>query len=290
MKHGMILAGASAALVLSVLPVHAQSSCGSYDFASPYAEAFLAGEPFDGAQQAAELITTMADGACHQTQLLDRLEAALGPVAGYKAAATSQGAQQQLGLDGPVLGVLYRDMLANDGATIAIDSGARMIFELDFLARVGSASINDATNRTEALAAVDAFVPFIELGDIMVPKGAAITGPLLQAMNAGARAGVVGAPVPAASLSEERLALVSGTLSQDGTVLAEAPATALLGHPLDAVLWIVDAAKGRGMTLKEGDLLSLGSLGRFQLASPGAITASYDGLGEEPVTVSVTLE
>ena len=267
-----------------------QTSCGGHDFAGPYADAFLAGKPFSDAGRASETILTMADAVCHHDVLLKRLADALGPVVGYKAAATSPGAQKQLGLDAPVLGVLYQDMLREDGATVAIDEGARLIFELDLMARVGDESLNAATTREDAFAGIDAFVPFVELGDLMVPMGEPINGQLLQAMNAGARLGVTGTPIPLEGLSEDAIAEATGTLKKDGTVVAQAPATALLGHPLDAVLWIVDAADKRGLRLKKGDLLSLGSLGRFQMATPGKIEATYEGFSAEPATVQLTLE
>jgi 2-keto-4-pentenoate hydratase len=279
-----------AALALTAATLRAEASCGTYDFASAYAADFFAARPFADAPRAAELIRTLPDGACHQDQLLKLMEAELGPVVGYKAAATSPGAQQQLGLTAPVLGVLYEEMIRPDGSTVKVSEGARLIFELDLLARVGSAAINDATTRAEALAAIDAFVPFVELGDLMVPKGAAVTGPLVQAMNAGGRLGVAGTPIPSDGLDEDALAAAAGRLTVNGAVVAEAQASALLGHPLDAVLWIVAAAKARGMTLKEGDVLSLGSMGRFQQAAPGAIEATYTGIAAEPATVRLTLE
>jgi len=267
----------------------AQISCGSFGFAQPFAGAFLDGKPYADAAKAGQTITSIADGACHQDQLLKVLASHLGPVAGYKAAATSAGAQKQLGLDGPVLGVLFTDMMRQSGSTVALTDGARLIFELDLLVRVADPALIDATTREEALAGIDAVLPFIELGDLMVPKGAAVTGPLLQAMNAGARMGVAGDPVPLGGLDADGLAAITGVLAKDGAVVAEAPATALLGHPLDAVLWIAKAAKARGMTFKEGDVLSLGSLGPFQLAAAGTVVARYtiDGKTAE---VSVTFE
>lgn len=279
------------ALVLTLFAgrAEAQISCGSFDFAEPFAGAFLEGKPYADAVKAGETITTLADGACHQDRLLKSLESHLGPVAGYKAAATSAGAQKQLGLDAPVLGVLYADMLRESGATVALTEGARLIFELDLLARVADPALIDATTREEALAGIDAVIPFIELGDLMVPKGAAITGPLLQAMNAGARLGVVGEPIPLDGLDADALAAITGKLEKDGAVVAEAPATALLGHPLDAVLWIAKTAKARGFTFKAGDVLSLGSLGPFQLAAAGEVRALYDIAGQS-AEVSVTLK
>ncbi len=295
MRFGWCLAAAvmlapCAALVLTPGTASAQISCGQYDFAGPYNSAFTEGETFADAARAAETIMTMADGACHQDKLLALMAETHGDVVGYKAAATSPGAQKQLGLDGPVLGVLFEDMVLKDGATVPVSAGARMIFELDLLARVGDPALADATTREEALAGIDAFLPFIELGDLMTPKGVTVTGPLLQAMNAGGRLGVAGAPISTEGMTVESLETASGVLSGNGTVLAEAPATSLLGHPLDAVLWIAKTTKARGMALKKGDVLSLGSMGRFQTATPGAVTAEYTGFGPEKASVSVTLE
>lgn len=281
---------AAAALAASVTAGVAQTSCGQFDFPGGFSAAWSAGEPYANAAKAAETITSMADARCHQDRLVAALATTEGPPVGYKAAATSPGAQKQLGLETPVLGILLRDMLHEDGAHVQLRSGARLILELDLLARVGNPAINAATTRAEALDALDAVIPFIEIGDLMVPKGVQVTGPLLQAMNAGARAGVVGEPVPIGTMSEDDLSAVSGKLMLNGAVVAQAPATQLLGHPLDAVLWIVDAARARGIVLQEGDLLSLGSMGPFQLAAPGEIRAVYAGLAEGEVEVSATLE
>ncbi|MEM9220946.1 MAG: hydratase [Pseudomonadota bacterium] len=270
-------------------PVSAQTSCGQYNFAVPFAAAFLAGEPFEEASKAAETITTIADGACHQDALLKALKPQLGEVVGYKAAATSEGAQKQLGLDGPVLGIFLEKMLLDSGATVKVDDGARLIFELDLLVRVADPALGEAQTREEALAGIDAVIPFIELGDLMAAKGAAITGPLVQAMNAGARFGIVGEPIATTGMTAESLAGSSGQLLLDGAVVAEAPATALLGHPLDAVLWVAQATNSRGMALKKGDVLSLGSLGRFQLAAPGVVDATYE-FGDLKGAANVTLE
>lgn len=284
-----ISVGAGLAL-MAVTSANAQISCGQYDFPAGYKDAFVAGEPLADAENAAEIISTMPDGVCHQDQVVEALSQILGPVVGYKAAATSAPAQTALKLDGPVLGVLLRNMILPDGATVAIDDGARLVVELDLIARIGSSKINEANTPEEALAGIDVFLPFIELGDLMVPKGAAMTGPLLAAMNAGARYGVLGKPIPATTLSMDDLAGVSGTLSRDGGVVSEAGATALLGHPANAIHWIVEQTRARGVTLEPGALLSLGSLGPFQLATPGTFTATYTGFGDEPVSVTATLE
>lgn len=279
-------------VLLAVLPLvattglaHAQA-CDPAAFATPYAETFLAGDTFVPAAAP----ETMDEGACQQDALVATLTERLGPVVGYKAAATSPAAQQQLGLSEPILGVLTRDMLLADGATVAIADGGRMIFELDLLARVGPDGVAGATDQIGALAAIDAFIPFVELGDLMLPEGTPLSGPLLQAMNAGARLGVMGEPQPRGDMTPEDAEVIAGRLMLNGEVVAEAQATALLGHPLDAVLWILRAADARGIEIKPGDVLSLGGMGRLQPAVPGEVSARYSGFGLEEVTVGVTLE
>ena len=260
-------------------------ACDPQAFAAPYAAAYLARQTFAPAAPP----VNMAEGICQQDALLPLIEKRLGPVVGYKAAATSLQAQAQLGLTEPVLGVLTRDMLRPDGATVAVTDGARLIVELDLLARVGPDGVDGVSDRVSALDAIDAFVPFVELGDLMLPDGTPMDGPLLQAMNGGARLGVMGAPVPRGDMTPEDLEVVAGALTLDGDTVAEAPATALLGHPLDAVLWIVNAAKKRGIAIHPGDVLSLGSMGRFVPARPAAVTATYKGLDLDDVSVHLTL-
>ena len=102
---------AAAALAASVTAGVAQTSCGQFDFPGGFSAAWSAGEPYANAAKAAETITSMADARCHQDRLVAALATTEGPPVGYKAAATSPGAQKQLGLETPVLGILLRDML-----------------------------------------------------------------------------------------------------------------------------------------------------------------------------------
>lgn len=295
--RGVAAAGLFALVLAAFAPAGAaaQSSCGSYDFATPFAAAFFAAKPLEEAQRASEVILGQPDARCHQERVIAALEPALGGRAGYKAAATSPRAQEMLGLDGPVLGVLFADMLLPSGSTVSAAAGARLIFEQDLMVRVADPAINRARTREEALAHLDAVVPMIELGDLMVPRGTRMTGPLLQAMNAGARQAVVGEPIPLPpdETAADALAGISATLTRNGATLATATGEALLGHPLDAVLFIVEQARARGWTLEAGDLLSLGAMSGLEPAAAGdVVTARYAGIpgADGPVELSVTFE
>ena len=287
------LAVAGLALMTTVSGAMAQSTCGQYDFVTPFVEAWLAAKEFAGAQDAVEKIKTVSDGACHQQMVVERLEEALGGRAGYKAAATGALTQKQLGIDRPLLGVLFSDGILKSGATVTAKDGVRPVVELDLAVRVASEAINEAETREEVLAAIDAFVPFIEVSDLPVPRGVKVNGGLFQAMNVGARLGIAGDPVAVMS-DEATIERLGGLTAQlrDGadTVLVEGDGSALSGHPLDAVLFIVKEAKARNWRIKEGDLLSLGSFGRVtEFAAGQRLTAVYEGLGDTATRVTVTL-
>jgi 2-keto-4-pentenoate hydratase len=72
-------------------------------------------------------------------------------------------------------------------------------------------------------------------------------------------------------------------LDLDGKELDSAKGSAILGHPLNAVLWLVKDLNDSGIALKKGDLLSLGSFSRLLPPKPGTgATLVYEGLPGNP--------
>ena len=176
--------------------------------------------------------------------------------------------------------------------------------------RVGSASINQATTREEALAALESVIPFIELPDLMFAPGVELAATDLIAVNVGARLGVMGEEIflessdGSSSLDNRDWMEVLGNIEVDmvagsadeiaqggGEAIASGNSQALLGHPLDAVLWLVEDVKRSGQCLRPGDLLSLGSItAPMPVTSGQTIEARYHGLAENAITVQVTFE
>jgi 2-keto-4-pentenoate hydratase len=70
-----------------------------------------------------------------------------------------------------------------------------------------------------------------------------------------------------------------------GAALAEGRGSDLLGHPLQAVVWLAGALAAEGLKLKPGDLVSLGSFSPLLPPRSGSgILVTYEGL---PGKVSV---
>ena len=242
---------------------------------------------------------TDADAACARAKFQQRLAGKYGPLIGYKAGLTNPAVQKRFAYDKPVWGALYTDMMLPSGAVVDAGFGARPLFEADLLVRVKSTAINSARTPADVMANIDQVIPFIELPDLMVetPAPPKFTGVGISAINVGARLGVRGTPiaVPADAAGQARMLgqlrdmnvrLVDGT----GAELGKGKGSDVLGHPLNAVVWLAEALRAQGLAMQPGQVISLGSFSPLVPAKAGVKgTVHYDGLaGAQPVTVSFT--
>jgi 2-keto-4-pentenoate hydratase len=154
-------------------------------------------------------------------------------------------------------------MLLEDNAELALDYAARPAVEADLLVRVRDPNINEAKTDLELLAGLGEVIPFIELADLLLLPGASNDLRTLTALNAGARTGVVGTPVAltADQATLDRLGSFTVRLEDEkGRLYGAGRGADLLGHPIHVVRWMRDALRARGDRLREGDVLSLGTL------------------------------
>lgn len=229
---------------------------------------------------------SMADGECGRRRLTERIEAIDNRIIGYKAGLTSRAAQERMGVASPVRGVLFEKMMLKDGADVPARFGARPVYEADLLVVVKDAAIQQAKTHLDALRSLSMVVPFIELPDLVVADGEKLSAPLIVSLNVGARLGVAGKGVPvlatpgfADALADMRVVMTD----QNGAELANARGSAILDHPLNAVLWLVQDLERSGVKLKPGDVLSLGSFTAPMSPRPGlVVTVRYEGLPGNP--------
>lgn len=235
-----------------------------------------------------------AEASCTRARFNAQLAQKLGPVIGYKAGLTNPAVQKRFNANEPVWGKLYQGMLLADGATVDAAFGSRPLFESDLLVRVNSEAINQATTPMEVLAAIDQVIPFIELPDLVVTPATPLNGLSIGAINVGARMGVTGAPVAVPVTRGERYALHDAlrdmvvTLSDGGgATLGQGKGSDVLGHPLNAVVFLAQALAKEGLAMKPGELISLGSFSPLLPPKPGQkVVVRYDGLtGAQPVSV-----
>jgi 2-keto-4-pentenoate hydratase len=93
-------------------------------------------------------VTDMADAVCARDRLVEKLRQSQGKVVGYKAGLTAKATQERFGASAPVAGILLEKMIVNDGATVPVNFGARVVWEADMLLVVKDDGINAANCRT----------------------------------------------------------------------------------------------------------------------------------------------
>ena len=280
----------STILAMLVFGGNAQAACLTDEQVVLLAEHYAAKTPADTMEGLSD-----ADGACSRAKFNAILAKQFGKVVGYKAGLTNPAVQKRFNTDKPVWGKLYQGMVLPSGATVDAAFGARPLYEADLLVRVKSADINQAKTLLEVLASVDQIIPFIELPDLLVQAPPKLNGAGVSAINVGARLGVAGQPMDVPTLPAERTALLDAlrdmtVVVTDGTgaALGQGKGADLLGHPLNAVMWLAGALAQEGLAMQPGDLISLGSFSALLPPRAGqSATVSYNGLpGAAPVRVN----
>ena len=250
------------ALFIIAVPVYANAQCLDEQTIADMAARWIDKQTLRGFSPA----MTLADAACTRDRLVAQLRANKqygGRIVGYKAALTNPEMQKRFGASAPVRGILLSRMLTMEsGFPVFGGYGARPVFEADLLVEVGDDAINDARTPMEALRALSRVHPFIELADRVVAEGEPLNARVITAINAGARSGIFGQgiAVQATQAFADALRDMRVVMTDDlGTEHANAPGSAILGHPLNAVLWLVEDVRRSGGRLRVGDKLSLGS-------------------------------
>ena len=131
---------------------------------------------------------------------------------------------------------------------------------------------------------------FIELADGTFDTNAPADAGVLVAGNVGARAGVLGESreIKASKEFLEAFKTMSLVLKKEGKELSRVTADGVMGHPLNAVLWLVNDLKRTGEKLAAGDVISLGSPSPQVTPQPGdKFTLVYEGLPGGPLTATV---
>ncbi|MCR0980925.1 2-keto-4-pentenoate hydratase [Roseomonas populi] len=238
---------------------------------------------------------TMEDTACARAKIVAIMAERLGAPVGYKVGLTNAAAQQRFGIPHPVRGTIFQATIRAHGtqgspAEVPAAFGAVPNVESDLLVRVKDEGINEAgADHVAILRHLDQVIPFIEMPDLVFAPGQ-MNGPGLVAINVGARLGVLGDPIPVQATPDfaARLGGMTVVLANDQKELSRVPASALLGHPLNAIPWLVEDLKAEGKRLRAGDIISLGGFSPALATEAGrTVTVTYEGLAERPVTVSV---
>ena len=229
-----------------------------------------------------------------QKEFTEALAKRLGERAGYKVGLVTPAAQQRYNISHPIRGVLFSKMLLPNGSEVSANYGTRPIVEPDLMVRVKDSSINHASTAREAMAHLSEIICFIELADGTLSTNVPVDGAALTASNVGARNGILGQTRPVENTTAfydalGKMALVLRDAA--GKEVSRVTADGVMGHPMNAVLWLVNDLKKTGEKLKAGDVISLGSPSPAVTPRAGeSYTLAYEGLSGGTIEAKVSFK
>ncbi|MBR2819312.1 MAG: 2-oxo-hepta-3-ene-1,7-dioic acid hydratase [Reyranella sp.] len=225
---------------------------------------------------------TMEDAYAVQKAWVARKLEAGRTVIGWKIGLTSKAMQSALNIDIPDSGVLFDDMLFEDGATVPSGRFIQPRIEAE-IAFVMKSSLQGKVGIEEVLAATDHVVPALEILDTRVlrvdpqtKKARTIVDTIAD--NA-ANAGVV---LGRQKLDPRGVDLrrMGAIVSRNGEVEETGLGAGVLDHPARGIVWLAERLAQYGGALKPGEIVLSGSFIRPIEARPGdTIAADFGSYG-----------
>lgn len=208
------------------------------------------------------------------------------PVLGWKIAAMKEEMQQALRTDSPIYGRVY--FLKETPHSAAHATLASPIPEVEYQARLGrdlpprdkSYTVEEVTD------AVASLHPGLELAECRFIHDASFP-PLPAILADGAGSGTI---VYGPAITDWRNRDVPGqeaTLWSNGRLRRKGTAAAALDHPMVPLTWLANELSRTGVGMKEGQMVSTGTLTGMLAPKPGeTFLADFGPFGS--VTVSIT--
>jgi len=232
---------------------------------------------------------TIDEAYAAQDELHKLLADTYGPLAGYKIALTTRAMQQMVGLNDPVAAGILKKTIHHSPATIPRTEFVHLGIECEIALQLGSDLSPDMApyNRDRVANAVSAAMAAFELiddrhADYSTLAEQFLTSIVDNVFNAGI---VLGSP----QIDWQRvdLAAARGELSINGESAGEGHGSDVMGHPLEALVWLANTLAKQGKGLTRGMIVMTGSVVTTKFLKPGdSAMLMVDGLGEAKLKVS----
>jgi len=198
-------------------------------------------------------------------------------IAGQKIGLTAKAVQAQLGVDEPDFGVLFADMILEDGVEIPWGKVLQPRIEGEVAFVLKSDLKGERLSAEDVIKATEYVTPAIEIcGSRIASWDIRIADTISD--NASSGLVVLGKNRIKPVLDE--LPRVPMTMRQGSATAAEGKGEACLGNPAVAVAWLGEMLTRLGGGLRAGDVVMSGALAKMVAAEPGAnYAADFGDLG-----------
>jgi 2-keto-4-pentenoate hydratase len=199
---------------------------------------------------------------------------------GWKVGLTSQAIQRQFGYFEPVFGCLLEEGRKRTGHVFGRDELFKPGFETELCMQLRE-PLSGQVDVARARRAVGDCFPALE---IIETRAATTDMPLAMADNAQQKAFILGPPI---ALADLELPGVEARVAINGAEVARGHGDAVLGDPLNSVVWLAGKLASRGLSLQAGDMIMTGSFVRqFPLLPGDHARAEFSGIGVVEVGVA----
>lgn len=198
-------------------------------------------------------------------------------VLGHKVGLTSAAMQRQLGVSQPDYGHLTDEMFYPENMPVPAGSFLQPRIEPEVAFVLCRDLAGPGVTAAEAAAAVDFVLPALELIDSRI-RDWKITLPDTIADNASSGGVVLGSRPR--RLHELDLRLSGCVLRRGAEVAGTGAGGAVLGSPLNSLMWLANTLGERGVVLRAGHVILPGSItASVPVRSGDVFTATFTGLG-----------
>jgi 2-keto-4-pentenoate hydratase len=231
---------------------------------------------------------TVDEAYAMQERLHALMTEVYGPVVGYKIALTTPVMQQMVGLHTPIAGAIMGGAIRPSPVTLRRTDYVRLGVECEIAVQLGRdlPAAQAPYRRDQVADAVAAVMPAFELVDDRQADYTQLAAHVLtliadNAWNAGI---VLGSPLRDWRTID--LAAARGVMLINGTVVGEGHGRDVMGHPIEALLWLVNMLAQRGKSLTQGMMVMTGSIVATKFVNSGdTVGLSVNGLGEVRLSV-----
>jgi len=206
-------------------------------------------------------------------------------VKGHKIGLTSKAMRDLTGASEPDYGFIFDNWFALEGSTVARETMNRPLVEVELAFVMGDELAGPSVNVADVIRATDFVLPALEIVDNRYnTRGKNL---LVDSIADAASCGFVvlgGRPMSLLDIDVRR---VSASLAINGVILETGSAAAVMGNPLNAVVWLANKLHEFRVSMQPGDVILSGSFVKaIPFKAGDSIHAQFDQLGEVTLNVA----
>ncbi len=207
-------------------------------------------------------------------------------VGGYKVGLTSPAMQKQLGVAQPDFGHIFTDQFYLENMPMDLSGHILPRVEPEIAFVLKEDLQGPGVTVVDAIRAIDYVLPALEVVDSRVRDWDIRIGDTVADNASGG--GVVLGSTPS-YLGDLDLRLVGCTMHKNGKVAGTGAGGAVLGSPINALVWLANTVGPLGTTLEAGKVVLPGSVTKMVPVGPGdRVTATFGGLGSVTALIANT--